>query len=664
MKHAIAPMRLSRALLPVLAASMFLFAFPLAAPNADAQGTSSLSGTVCTSDPYYGYPGEPSCTNRVAGATLTLTRPAVAGIPATATQSTTTSDADGKYQFSNLADGEHNVKVTRQGFQDLDVKVTVAGATTKELLLAPKDVTVNGKLVHAETGAAVATGTVSTCCTVAGEYKQAQAASDGSFTLTVAAGMRWVSVYDAAGFQSYGANLFLDGSDITLELEPVPPQDARLQGRMTDQNGNALAGIRVDVYAGCCVAYAEPACMECASSSPAYYGGSNHTLTGADGRYSIGVYGGSSAQISVNIEGYASYYAYVDVPQDATVTHDIALVKFPEKTARVEGRLVDADTGKAVRFGSVNAQAPRYGIHECSAESSQSSSTAADAPAKMASPGIAYYDPGCRITMQADGTFVADLTPGYTIFTVWVDNYRSCTETRDADGSSVRTCGPEYFSFSKVIDLPANTTTKVDLALTARAAPNAVLSGYLVSDGEGLAGARIYVYSEENGGWGHAATDEHGSYKLRLRAGYHQVSVDMEGHLPWQGVFVVRPGDNALDVHLTKGQAAGYGCCYGPMPMEGKDGAVATTPGGPNPGAAQGSTGGVPPASPPSGLDEGSTGNMDGAGAQYEDLGGGLGPYDASRRGDGDVASNKAPFPALALALAVLCLAGWLRRNK
>lgn len=640
---------MSRQTLYILAASLFLFALVPTLPGAAAQASSSLTGNVCYQDPYYGYDpaGSAACGRGVPQATLTLSRAPVAGVSQTSTTSTATADDAGRYTFSNLVDGDYTLAASHAGFATASVAVKIQGATKQDLSIVPQEVTVTGFVKDADGKGIKAR--VGVCCGQSGEYVQVTSAADGSYTAKLLAGYRNFNIGDAPGFVDHYEERFVDGSAADFVLERVPPQDATLRGTVRDQDGNPLGGLRVDVYNSYEV-YPMDDCINCGKSMPApyYYYGNNHTVTAADGTYLIHVYGGSAVEVTVNQEGYASTRARVEVAKDATVTKDLTVKKFPAKTAHIEGRVVDADTGKPIPYVSVNTNHPEYGIYECS---DQGGATAT----KMVAPGGSspdyYPNPGCAIKLGADGTFTADLTPGYTILNVWVDSWRMCSESSDADGSYSRTCGPEYFGFSQVYVLKADATTNLEIRVQSRGAPDAVLQGYLLNGTNGVVGAHISVYSEQNGGSGYAKTDGDGSFKMRLRSGYHRVSVNVDGYLPWEGVLMVKPGDNRFDVELTKGDAAGY-CCYGITFAEGD---AKMTGGGPamgSPGMASSGT---------STSTVGARDNGAATGTSYEDLGGGLGPY---KPGAASTGSVKSPAGGLMAVMAGLAVVLALSRRK
>lgn len=416
------------------------------------------------------------------------------------------------------------------------------------------------------------------------------------------------------------------------EAYEQPPTDAVIQGRVTDGAGRPVAAASVSAYNYGPISYREGGEP---SKEPAYYGG-NSTTTDADGRFRLGVYSGEN-HLSVYREGYAQRSVSVPLEPGQTATQDLTVEKFPEKTARIEGKVTDARTGRGLQSASVYVSNPWYGTGECSMSESAGQEgggseprPAGDAAASLVAPEFR----GCSITVAEDGSYEGLVTPGYSI--VSIHAYAPCDPVPAGQASSSDSCGPQYFSFSRTLSLPANATTTVNAALRSHDGPDAVVSGYLIDaeTGQAIPGAQISFGNQESYGWGYATTDGDGSYRLRLRSGYHTVSVWAEGHLPWEGVLDVREGETAFDVRLTPGEAAYGGCCYAYATKGGvamaEDAAVA--PPSPNVSGAAGSS--DRSASDGEGDDSGTTQQV-----LYEDLGGGLGPYDAAER-EGAAASD------------------------
>jgi protocatechuate 3,4-dioxygenase beta subunit len=691
-----------RGLVLVLTVAFVFAAGPLLISQVVGQSSSSASlvGRVCQKQDYAYDASQPVCNYGPAlpDAHVYLTQPGpVSGVPAGATNRSATSDSNGAYTFSSVPVGDYSVVYTHAGFATEAIALTLsAGKNSHDEDLAPTQVTVSGVVSKAADGKALPDAQLMLCCSSDGSQASGASGSDGKFSLQVRAGWMTLSAH-RSGYQDVNLYQLFDGSaPVDVAMEAIPPQDASLHGIVLDQYGApvAAATVAVNSYGGpCCYAYAEsgttttyanssgPAsdCYNCGASSPArpYYGGQNSTTTDAKGHYSMHVYSG---QMGLNVykEGYASISMTVQVDSGSDTAQDLTLQKFPAKTAHLAGRVTDLKTGKGLGLVQISLQSPEFGLNECSTDANQPSSSGSPPPQTMgAGSGIAYpypgpYNSGCAITVRSDGTFSGDVTPGYAIIQVTFEQWLACSDTTDADGSSTHTCGPEYNSWSTSLGLPANETTRVNVALHQRPSPDAVVSGYLLDSKSGLAiaGAQISFSNEDAQGYGYATTDQDGSYKLRLRSGYHQVYASAPNHLHWQGTLDVKSGETPFDVPLVPGQESYGGCCYypgmekgmAPMPASAGGGyatytaTASSAPGYGAPGVASDQA-------------SGSAGASGGTGAQYQDLGGGLGPYNAAERGQALAGSTEAPAkhgspaPGVLLSLAAVALVVAARRR-
>lgn len=636
--------------------------------SASAQGTGSLAGMVCVQPYYavdYGTDPQAPCNSGLGlpDATVTLSRAGTlpAGpAPVGPTVVSATADANGVYSFSNLATGDYAYKVTRAGFKDASGTVTVAAGSQLDHVLTGNAVDAKGKVSDPD-GGAIAKASVNLCCGELGS-SSATTGADGRFSVSVQAGY-WSIDVQAPGFQPASQHLLIDGSEVSFQLLRIPPQDGRLSGLVHDQDGNPVADARVSLYnyGGCC--YATPAsegAADMAYSRPYYYSGENYTFTDAQGRFSMGAYSGENS-LSVSKDGYAYHSRGVSVAPDQATSIDVQLLKFPPKTARIEGKVVDAKTGDPAPFLSINLQSPEYGIYECSQASGSSSGGGVTAsPAKPMSIGIAEESypapdyPACAITVKDDGTFEGMVTPGYGILSVYADWWASCAmeDSRGYSSPSFSDCGPEYYSFATSRVLEGDATTTFDVRLRSRPAPDAEVSGYVLDaeSGKAIPGAQVSFSNQDTYGYGTATTDQDGSYRILLRSGYHSVMVWADGHLHWQGVLDVRSGETPFDVEVQPGQEANS--YYGPYYGGGVAYAHAEDSAAKSSGAPRAQSDGL--ASQSSGNDE-----------QYHDLGGGLGSYDPAARADQlDPAADGSPGLGLLAMVAAIGAVFLLRRRR
>lgn len=725
-----------RGIAALVAAALFLLAPTSLLQATDAQvNEGAVSGTVCTADGLVQYAnvsaGQPTCMNHpIPGAKVHFQKTGVVGDVGAVGETVETGD---KGQFDmKLPAGDYTVTVTRLGFADAHGEHTVESGVAKRLDLGMSGKDVSGKgLVTNQDGTPLRDVPVS----VAGSETRTD--MQGIFPYSAVAGYHVITAY-LGGYQEGRGEFLLDGqSPVTLVLwsEGAPPKlDAVIQGTVRDQHGNAVPGVTIHVYSsggggGCgpdyCYDYAcpmpasdqstsdsdpagtEPAPMSpMACGRPMYYGGESKVTTGSDGRYKMSVAGGTWHSMSIYQEGYASWYDGRQVDSGQTVTVDIELMKFPEKTAQLVGRITDLNTGKGLRLVSLNMNWPEFGVSECSDNgvgypypepmpmdetdpdhetntvSGENSGTATAtshagttttvyaSDGKMAvMPYPGGYVSECRIKINDDGTFSATVTPGYAMFNAYYEIYKDCPY--DSTGMQ-GTCGPDYFAWSGVLVLAESGETRLDIALPPKPAPDATLAGYIVDGApkKAIPNAYVSMWNMDNNAGGQAQTDTDGSYKVALRTGYHSVQVYVEGFLPWQATVFVKAGDNQFDIVLTAGSTNYGGGCYGCV-MESKRAEDGSTAAGAMPPASPmgpGTTTSVQPSNTGAAGDGDDSGSQSGTKDQaFADLGGGLGPYDAEKRsqveqaGDGSKAS-----PHIELAVMVTLLAGlaFARRRR
>ncbi|HUR61368.1 MAG TPA: carboxypeptidase regulatory-like domain-containing protein [Candidatus Thermoplasmatota archaeon] len=671
----------------VLTAVFLLGAIALVPHPIDAQVSNSLDVDVCSRDRNVNYvqapePGDAAgCGPALGNVQLHLTKAGVGGTGALAVDKSGTTNQNGTYTFSgsDLTAGTYTLELKRVGYETMEFQLNIQGATERRVGLVPRSIDVKGTVTDQD-GKGLPKAHVTVCCANDFGMTDTYTDADGAFTVTTQSGERTFSV-DSDGMQLASVSQFVDGTQgVALRVPEAPRQDATLHGVVRDQDGTPLPGFTINVYSyggygGCCHAYdtstssgtASPASASSPSSGMAvarpYYGnGYNSTVTDREGRYSIHVASGVSVSMNVYHEGYANHYANVEVT-GASVAHDIEMQKFPPKTAHIEGRVVDASTGKGLSALYIGVQSPRYGLYECSQDASQ----ADDSPPKPAqetppsdpesptSSDVSYpypggYSNGCAIRVNSDGTFSGDVTPGYTVLSVGHDAYRDCPQT---DGN-YRPCRPEHYAWNQVLDLPADATTKVTVRLEQRPAPDAVVSGYVVdaSTGKAIPNAQVSFSSQDGYGYGSATTDKDGSYSIKVRSGHMDVYAYAEGHLHWVGMLTLKSGETPFDIQLTPGQESNGGCC-----MYASAGAKEA----PMAASADGSAAyGTASATRSAGGAGGS-----GSGAAFEDLHGGLGPYDAAARAKAvEGASRSSPGAGLLALVSLLGCAALLQRRR
>ncbi len=642
-------------------ALIFVTSLYIPADTASAQ-SGGLKGSVCT-----GPAGD--CFGPLPGATVTLT-----GLLGVNTYETRT-DEGGVYAFGSVQDGDYTLKVTRTGFEPVEMQVQVQGNTAQDVQVPGTQVTVKGTVAGAG-------DSVNGNIWFEGPAGHRAEIKNGAFSVSLMSG--WYEMgASAKGYQDGFWHMLLDGSNVNLKLEKAPDRTATLTGTVKDQDGRAVAGARVDAWQNTYRYYEGDVPHEDHDSPPsdggtssdelrtsiAYPGGNARATTDAQGKYTLQLFPGE-ASINIWKDGYASSHFQVQV-KDGNNSHSATLEKFPEKTARIEGRVVDAD-GNTIPFVNINIQHPQYGLWTCSQAADggngnggraapepmpvdDSEPAGSDAQSDVAYP---YYDPGCNIKVNSDGTFSGNVTPGYAIISVYQEHWRTCTETHHSDGAYTRTCGPEYQRWVRTMNLPAGQTTTFTATLAKRPGPDATVSGWVVDEnGKAVQGAQIHFSQADGSGYGWASTDGDGSYKIRVRSGLQYVSVWAEGHFPWEGMVNVAPGtDTRYTVTLTVGESRYGGCCY--AIAEDANGGRAVSDDADGVGMPSGAP--RPPSDGAAGDDqEGGAATSD-----YEDLGGGLGPYDPSAATGAEPIDQPTPYAPLALLVAGLAsLVAVMRRR-
>lgn len=650
---------------------------------------------------------------------------------------TLTTDEWGNYFIESLPVATYTLSATRTGFEAAELRTEPYGPF--DISLQPLKVEVRGRVTDID-GNPVAEAELSFCCSTPG-VTVLSSGPDGNFQASLLAGPYTLDV-TRAGFARVNMQVFVDGTGPTdVQMQPLPPQDALLQGTVRDQHGNPVAGLilYMEQYE-CCgnegyrgqydCGYGMPGaqgCPEAVTPIPVDY--RNRTETDAAGRFRIHAYTGGSMNVHSEDSRYSPFWDSVWIDSPA-VTHDIQVIRYPERDHPLTGRVVDAVTGRGIASYSVQVEGLEFGRYECSEDSRISSyaygsgysyapppptasyayeerySTYATAypapmPASPPYPGHGYrdypYESGCAIRIQADGSFAGNVTAGYSRIRVHAN--QQCTETQDAGGGYRRTCGPEYLPYVQSLMLAEGNATKLVIRLQPKPAPDAVVSGYLVDARTKLALplGHIEFSNDEVPGHGYATTDGDGSYRIRLRSGYHTVTARVPGYFDWQGTILVKSGEMPFDVLLTPGRiqdGGGYpnkgDCCWGtgtvyPMPVECYEcaggGAAVAHSGTHSPAvtytatytattqACNGSNGcaaapmGAPAPMPGGGVTTqqipvtDSEADARDSAQGYVDLGGNLGPYDPEARAK-LLAAESAPqgSPALGIALVAIGL--------
>lgn len=540
--------------------------------------------------------------------------------------------------------------------QDADAqKFAVSGRVVSDQGVPVEGAVVNGYTMPAQQDAERSS--------VPERYAPAQAFTDadGRYTLSLAAGKGWLNVYYEKWRASDSRELLVEGNmTVDFTLKTPPPRTAVVEGRVLDAAGKPIAGAEVTLSGGCCYAYAEtkPAVASDASggstaSSPAimppdyYHDDYQSVMTGEDGSYRFETYAGLR-QVSAWARGYAQESDQVEAKADATVSHDVVLLKVPASDAVVSGRVVDAVTGLPIAGAQVSLRNIEWGRY-------------------------AWAETG------ADGRYRFTTVPGWSEIGVQVYPRYDDPVPLAEGASSVSIAKPmpvggsKYFGSTSLVKLQSGENEQ-RTELTPKPAPTVALVGYVVDPDAkaGVEGARVSFYNQETGDWGEALTDKTGSFRILVRPGHYSANAWKDGYLGGAQTFVVEDEPTQrVDVLLPRGESR-YAPCYdesdcggGIVYMRGTAEAVATDgkamapPAAPAPGAPLGMTS----ASESASADEGARGA-----ATFEGAGGGLPPYDPASTGIPAATEASAPVPgfgvvALLAGAAVALLARRVMKN-
>ncbi len=422
---------------------------------------------------------------------------------------------------------------------------------------------------------------------------------------------------------------------LLFALSTASAQDFTLTGMVLDQEEVPVSGALVWLYQyGAVECRVQSDGQESCDVIDGTFREANATSDDA-GQFMLPVRVGQ-ASLQVWREGYTSEWRELVVAGDQNIVIDV--LKYPAKTARIEGQVMGA--GSPLRSVSVSVQNPEYGIYECSfvegeqppvprpIEEPGAPSIVGSASAELIASPVPDFFAGCAIEVQSDGRFAGDITPGYSIVRFYHESWRDE--------------GPEYYSHVRVVDLPAGQTTRMDVDLPARPGPDATIEGYVLDAATGapMPGVEIGFGNQDSYGWAVAKTDADGSFRAAVRSGLTQLYLYAEGYFPWEGEVRAAPGGvEFMEVRVAQGTARYGGCCI--LYAE-------------QAGVAEG----------PSSSEQAIPSVTGGAASGFKDLGGGLGPYSAYTQGGKEEPAEESPAAFVLLMVAVL-VAGvaWSRRE-
>lgn len=595
-------------------------------------------------------------------------------------QKTAATDASGKYRIEQLAGGTWNVTANHSCCLPAFSQVTFQGTgvvVVKDFELKAKDQPVSGKSVTLKgfvreekttktlanvlinidnyfDQTASSQDTASSPIRPGGGYQHFSIATgaDGSYAVDLNPGSISLNV-DKAGYDYLYANFEMrENRTLDLPMRPAENQSATLFGTVLSSTGRPLAfasisgGPDYECRGDVCVAGAEPAPSSSSGDVYFYYNprNSQYNWTQADeqGRWEMRILPGA-----LLIQGYAENHLEdrerVTVESGQRREVRLVLEKVPDDSVRVHGKVVDAETDDSISYAQVNLENQQWG----------------------------HYN---STMTKEDGTYEFWTKPGYTIVTASAyKNYWTPCPARAEPASENGSFAPEPYPcpadgpqerdhdyMPRITSFvgASNQSQTLDFQLVQRPAPDAVFQGYVVnaSNQKAIAGATVTFYNELTRDWGSAITDEDGSYKILVHAGYYTVRAYAEHY--FDGVLnaeIGRGDEQRLDVPLTPGEKR-YGY-YGPVYAVADRGDAQS--GAPSKeGSAVGAPAPVPPGAfpPPQGASPSPT--VEGQEA-YFGSGGGLGPYRPGENGGAG-----APGPAFAALIVGLITALFLAARR
>jgi protocatechuate 3,4-dioxygenase beta subunit len=558
-----------------------------------------------------------------------------------------TSGADGTYRFSTVAAGEYLVSAVHACCHRVSADVRPGGSqlthTAPTLHLPAKQqpqgepVRLQGIIKDAKSSSGVPNVFVSIqsyfgdhcmddACSRGAQYFQFETDSAGRFDVEINRGHAYLTA-SREGYDTTSGGFAADGDrSIQVPLRPAEDRTVRLWGKLQSTAGGAPANAWV--YAS--HDYGCPPNADCAAPMPAsepvgdgswHFQSANPQWSSAevqpDGSWELRI-----AEGRIRVTAHAPDHLEAHRTLQATAGEDreipLTLEKLPPDSVTIRGRILDKSTNQPISGASVSVENQRWGTHTWA-------------------------------QTDAEGRYEVRAKPGYLILSFRADPIWGCAEpmTAGEDGSakSVAPCSPptrdtEYLPAVLSLNAAADETLQRDAKLMPRPKPQSEFKGYVLnaSNNQPIASAVVTFYNELTRDWGSATTDEHGSYKIRVHAGYYSIRVWAEGY--FDGVANAEVGDKKserLDLVLQPGQKR-----YGYW-AHGAYSVAEQSAGGPG---ASGPTSSDGPPMPVEGQ------------RAYEGAGGGLGPY---RPASG--ASGNASAPAGLVVLAAWGLLALLRRR-
>jgi len=227
--------------------------------------------------------------------------------------------------------------------------------------------------------------------------------------------------------------------------------------------------------------------------------------TGEDGTVTLELEPGTY-EVAARADGHIREEVTVEVENETAV--ELSPIPVPDATLTVRGTVLDAETGEPVPHASVNVVNDRWGERQ-------------------------------HVPADEDGVYEVQVPPGPVLVEAEADRSYVVECERapgDAEPAYDDRCRAERATGYLPRVAPANGTAgeqvTVDLELPRAPAHDATLSGWVINETseEGIPNATVTVRNEGTGERGHATTDEDGSFRIEVPAGYYTVRAHHPEH--------------------------------------------------------------------------------------------------------------------------------------
>ena len=297
--------------------------------------------------------------------------------------STVTSDSAGDYILSNLTEGSYQITASMTGYapETFTVVVGPGGAPQQNFLLAASPGTISGTVKDSVTNAGVAGATVA--CSGTPTCTSATTASDGSYTLTVAAGTYTILVSHTGYTSQSLPGVIVTSGGNTPESFSLAPNPGTISGKVT----NSVTGLPISSATVACTGT-----LMCTSAT-----------TLSDGTYSIGSLQEGTYQLTASFTNYSSENFNVSVGPGGAPSQNFTLVP---NTGSISGTVTAAVGGAGIEGATV----------ACTGTLTCTSTVTSDSSGDYLLGGLTEgtYQITASMTGYAPETFMVAVAPGGT----------------------------------------------------------------------------------------------------------------------------------------------------------------------------------------------------------------------------------------------------------